>query len=151
MKCYSIQKEDDFVTVCVLCTLSFFWKSWLLSPDIIAVESLMPVHATSGFFFLFERGDTEEEVFCWCIIPDFIIPVSLNCKYLENPALCGPVSLSNSSSLSFPSGSCVLQSFWPTLHLPCLSSLSGCVSNIVQCSTLGEFDFKLKKIKRGDF
>lgn len=65
----------------------------------------------------------------------FIIPVSLTCKYLEDGdlALSGPLSLSNSTSV-FPFVRVLFSlSFQP--HLSCLSSLSGCVSNIVQCST----------------
>lgn len=59
MRCNSIRKEDDCVTVCVLCTLScflnffcFFPKVWLLPPNIIAVESLMPTVSA----LLFGRG-----------------------------------------------------------------------------------------------
>lgn len=47
MKCYSIQKEDDFVTVCVLCTLSFVFFGGLdyYHRILSLTESLMPVHA----------------------------------------------------------------------------------------------------------
>lgn len=108
MKCYSIRKEDNFVTVCVLCTLSF-WKS----------DYYHRIYLPSCPWCRFTHRCT-----CWGFISEvklqkvyhsrFIIPVSLTCKYLEDGdlALSGPLSLSNSTSV-FPLCSCPLQSFVP--------------------------------------
>lgn len=66
----------------------------------------------------------------------FIIPVSLDCKYLERQrsGSHGSVSFIRLHVLVFPSCSCVLQSFFLTSICP--------VSSIVQGSTLGVFDKK---------
>lgn len=136
MKCNSIRKEDDFVTVCVLCTLSF-WKSdchqilLLLCPW---CQFTVPAHwiwLKWGY-----KSNFRKEVFWKCIIPDLsfhsLLIVNIwkteirlsmaQFHYQALPPGLSPLFMRSSVFLSNP-------------HLSCLPFLFGCVSNIVQCST----------------
>lgn len=88
MKCTSIRKEDDCVTVCVLCTLCHFWKSDYFHQISLLLKSLMPTVAALLFGGRW-RSDARR----------FLLKAHhstcLDCKYLDDggPALVGPASL----------------------------------------------------------
>lgn len=139
MKCNSIRKEDYLVTVCVLCTLSL--EVWLLLPNIIAVKSLMPIHTVAAHWvFIRTRIEVKlkERSFRKVYHSIFIIPLSLLIVNIWKMDIWLSMALfhyTSSTSRSFPSCLCVLQSFFSNSNFSCFS-LSGGVSNIVQCSTL---------------
>lgn len=77
----------------------------------------------------------------------FIIPVPLDCKYLEEG--CSALRPSFHIELHFCLFTLFMYSsdFLSILHLSCLSSLSGCVSNIVQCSMWENLIKRKKKME----
>ncbi len=138
MKCNSVRKEDDFVTVCVLCTLSF-WK--IMLTKYYCCWFTLSLHIR--FLLEWRHESNFRGGFLKVYHSRFIIPLSLLIVNIWKMEIWH--SVAQFHYLVFPTCcSCVLLS---NPHLSCLSSLSGCVSNIVQCSTL-EYLIKKKKRKK---
>lgn len=78
----------------------------LLLPNIIAVKSLMLIHIVAAhwvFLRMIFRPNVRKEVFPKVFVSRCIIPLCLDCKYLEDGglALNNPVSLSQFLHSSF--------------------------------------------------
>ena len=106
MKCNGVRKEDDGVTVCVLCTLSF-----LKADDYHQILLLPFVLLSLHFGFLGK-----------CVIPD----LSLDCKYLNDGGLALTASFIIIFCCSFPH----LLPFYPKVPIVLLMFSIAC--NIVQ-------------------
>lgn len=137
MKCFSVRKEDDFVTVCVLCTLSF-WKSDYYHQMLLLWSPWCQFTALLHIGFLLEwgnRSNFRKEVFSNCIIPDlsFQSLSIVNIWKDRDLALSGSVSFIKLHLLVFSPCSFVLQSFFNP-YLSCEQYCTG--------QHLGVFDKK---------